>query len=206
MGRLHPQTLTLRALGGLVLDRQGGEHGDGERLTHPAPLDGDDLGLHAVELDDELADHRGPTIGGDAELAGLLVADGAALEALPGGEELGRELVLVDHELTGLAEPGTGGDPDEVADAGELTMMPPTISCLRAVARFDTAAEALAAATEITDVPTILPRVIADGSGVRIALPGDPEYDAPSVAPDESINWMRNFDLRTTGLDTEHTA
>ena len=85
-------------------------------------------------------------------------------------------------------------------------MMLPTISCLRAVARFDTAADALAAATEITDVPTILPRVIADGSGVRIALPGDPEYDAPSVAPDESINWMSNFDFRTTGLDTEHTA
>lgn len=90
--------------------------------------------------------------------------------------------------------------------AGELTMMPPTISCLRAVARFETAADALAAATEITDVPTILPRVIADGSGVRIALPGDPEYDAPSVAPDASIHWMSNFDSRTTGLDTEHPA
>lgn len=89
--------------------------------------------------------------------------------------------------------------------AGELTMMPPTISCLRAVARFETAADALAAATEITDVPTILPRVIADGSGVRIALPGDPEYDAPSVTPDETIDWMSNFDFRTTGLDTERT-
>ena len=89
--------------------------------------------------------------------------------------------------------------------AGQLTMMPPTVSCLRAVARFDTAAEALAAATEITDVPAILPRIIADGSGVRIALPGDPEYDSPAVAPDESIDWMSNFDVRTTGLDTERT-
>jgi hypothetical protein len=45
--------------------------------------------------------------------------------------------------------------------------------------------------------------VIADGSGVRIALPGDPEYDNPTVAPDESTSWMSNFDVRTTGLDTE---
>ncbi|MEZ5178177.1 MAG: NUDIX domain-containing protein [Acidimicrobiales bacterium] len=90
--------------------------------------------------------------------------------------------------------------------AGELVMMPPTISCLRAVARFDTAAEALAAATEITDVPTILPRVIADGSGVRIALPGDPEYHNPTVEPDATTSWMSNFDHRGTGLDAEPTA
>ena len=94
----------------------------------------------------------------------------------------------------------------ERVHAGELTMMPPTISCLRAVARFDTAADALAAATEITDVPTILPRVIADGRGVRIALPGDPEYHNPTVQPDETTNWMSHFEVRTTGLDTEHTA
>ena len=56
-------------------------------------------------------------------------------------------------------------------------MMPPTIASLRAVARFATAAEALAAAAEITDVPTILPRIIVDDGGVRIVLPGDPEYD-----------------------------
>ena len=46
--------------------------------------------------------------------------------------------------------------------AGEFTMMPPTVASLRAVARFATAADALAAATAIIDVPTILPRIIAD--------------------------------------------
>ena len=60
--------------------------------------------------------------------------------------------------------------------SGSFAMMPPTIASLRAVSRFATAGEALAAATEITDVPTILPRVIVDEGGVRIVLPGDPEY------------------------------
>lgn len=82
------------------------------------------------------------------------------------------------------------------AEAGELTMMPPTLSSLKAIARFDTAAEALAAATEITDVPTILPRVIAYDGGVRIVLPGDPDYDAPQGVPDRTINWMNVADSR----------
>lgn len=60
--------------------------------------------------------------------------------------------------------------------AGTYEMLPPTISSLRAVARFRTTAEALDAATEIVDVPTILPRVIVDDGGLRIVLPGDPEY------------------------------
>jgi 8-oxo-dGTP pyrophosphatase MutT (NUDIX family) len=60
--------------------------------------------------------------------------------------------------------------------SGTFEMLPPTIASLRAVSRFATAGEALAAATEITDVPTILPRVIVDEGGVRIVLPGDPEY------------------------------
>jgi 8-oxo-dGTP pyrophosphatase MutT (NUDIX family) len=59
---------------------------------------------------------------------------------------------------------------------GDFDILPPTIASLRAVSRFATAGEALAAAAEITDVPTILPRVIVDEGGVRIVLPGDPEY------------------------------
>jgi 8-oxo-dGTP pyrophosphatase MutT (NUDIX family) len=83
-------------------------------------------------------------------------------------------------------------------ESGELTMMPPTIASLKAIARFDTAAEALAAATEIVDVPTILPRVIATDGGVRIVLPGDPAYDDPDGTPDESLrrNWMAVADSR----------
>jgi hypothetical protein len=78
-------------------------------------------------------------------------------------------------------------------EAGELTMMPPTISSLQAISRFETAAEALDAAREIVTVPTILPRVIAYDGGVRIVLPGDPAYDDPHGTPDESLktNWTQ---------------
>lgn len=81
-------------------------------------------------------------------------------------------------------------------ERGELTMMPPTISSLKAIARFETADEVLAAATEITDVPTICPRVVSYDGGVRIVLPGDPDYDAPQGVPDRSIDWMRVADSR----------
>lgn len=86
--------------------------------------------------------------------------------------------------------------------SGDLTMMPPTLASLRAVARFDTAAEALHAATEITDVPTVLPRVVAVDGGVRIVLPGDAGYDGEQGVPDASIDWMGIADARkVTGLD-----
>ena len=87
--------------------------------------------------------------------------------------------------------------------AGELTMMPPTLASLRAIARFDTAAEALAAATEISHVPTILPRVIATDGGMRIALPGDPGYDSGVTAPDAGIDWMSLSTAGTTGFDVD---
>jgi len=88
--------------------------------------------------------------------------------------------------------------------SGELTMMPPTISSLRAIERFETSAQALAAATEITSVPTILPRVIAYEGGVRIVLPGDRAYDDPQAIPDASIDWMTVADSRqVTGFAKE---
>lgn len=86
--------------------------------------------------------------------------------------------------------------------AGELMMLPPTLASLRAVARFETAAEALAAATEIRHVPAILPRVIATDGGMRIALPGDPSYDSGVAAPDAGIDWMALSTEGTTGFDT----
>lgn len=89
--------------------------------------------------------------------------------------------------------------------AGELTMMPPTISSLRAIARFDSSAAALAAATEITSVPTILPRVVATDGGMRIVLPGDPGYDGGPVTPDATVDWMDLATAGTTGFDQETT-
>lgn len=92
-------------------------------------------------------------------------------------------------------------------ESGEMTMMPPTISSLKAIARFATAADAIAAATEITDVPTILPRVVAYDGGVRIVLPGDPAYDDPSgvdAAAAHHGNWMALADGRTvTGFGAQ---
>jgi len=61
--------------------------------------------------------------------------------------------------------------------AGELDLILPTIKNLDAIARFARSADLLDAAAAIQEVPTILPRVINDGQGVRILLPGDPGYD-----------------------------
>ena len=64
------------------------------------------------------------------------------------------------------------------AEDGEIDMLPPTIENLRALARFDTAADVLAAAATVAAVPAILPRVSDDDEhGVRILLPGDDGYD-----------------------------
>lgn len=71
--------------------------------------------------------------------------------------------------------------PEEALDrhrAGQLSMLPPTVASLRALLPSATAAQALAAAAEAVDVPTVQPRVIMDEGGVRILMPGDPEFDA----------------------------
>ncbi|MDQ6698382.1 MAG: NUDIX domain-containing protein [Actinomycetota bacterium] len=91
--------------------------------------------------------------------------------------------------------------------AGQFTMMPPTVASLRAVARFSSAADALTAATEITDVPTILPRIIAVDGGMRIALPGDVGYDAGTTITDQGqVDWTAFRTDGTTGFGREATA
>ena len=60
-------------------------------------------------------------------------------------------------------------------------------------------AEALDAAREITQVPAVLPRVVSVDGGVRIVLPGDPDYGAPSGvegAADHHGSWMHLADSR----------
>jgi 8-oxo-dGTP pyrophosphatase MutT (NUDIX family) len=59
----------------------------------------------------------------------------------------------------------------------ELEMIFPTIRNLTAIARFATADELLAASATRTDIAAVLPRVVDDGGGVRIVLPGDEGYD-----------------------------
>jgi 8-oxo-dGTP pyrophosphatase MutT (NUDIX family) len=70
--------------------------------------------------------------------------------------------------------------------AGTIEIIFPTIRNLQAIGRFATAAELLdAAAAASGAVPTIEPRVVADGNGMRIVLPGDEGYAAAPV-PDGS--------------------
>jgi len=65
---------------------------------------------------------------------------------------------------------------------GQFEIIFPTIRNLQAISRFDSSAELLAAAARASSaVPTIEPRVVADGNGVRIVLPGDTGYDQAPV-------------------------
>jgi 8-oxo-dGTP pyrophosphatase MutT (NUDIX family) len=71
------------------------------------------------------------------------------------------------------------------ADSGEFELIFPTLRNLQAISRFATAEELLDAAAAVESVPTVLPRVVSDGLGVRIVLPGDPGYeDAIGAVPD----------------------
>jgi len=66
--------------------------------------------------------------------------------------------------------------------AGEIEIIFPTIRNLQAIGRFATSTELLAAAARASSaVPTIEPRVVPDGNGMRIVLPGDPAYERPPV-------------------------
>ncbi len=70
--------------------------------------------------------------------------------------------------------------------AGEIEIIFPTIRNLQVISRFSTSAELLdAAARASSSVPIIEPRVVADGNGMRIVLPGDPSYEEAPV-PDPS--------------------
>jgi 8-oxo-dGTP pyrophosphatase MutT (NUDIX family) len=69
---------------------------------------------------------------------------------------------------------------------GKFEIIFPTIRNLQAISRFATSGELLAAAAAASrSVPTIEPRVVADGNGVRIVLPGDDGFEgSPPAVPD----------------------
>jgi 8-oxo-dGTP pyrophosphatase MutT (NUDIX family) len=70
--------------------------------------------------------------------------------------------------------------------AGEIEIIFPTIRNLQVISRFSTGGDLLAAAARASSsVPAIEPRVVADGNGMRIVLPGDPGYEEAPV-PDPS--------------------
>ena len=62
-------------------------------------------------------------------------------------------------------------------EAGEFDIIFPTMRNLKAISRFKTTTELLEAAAAAESVPAVLPRVVSDGNGVRIVLPGDPGYE-----------------------------
>ncbi len=67
--------------------------------------------------------------------------------------------------------------------AGEIEIIFPTIRNLQAIGRFASSDELLgAAAAASSSVPAIEPRVVPDGNGMRIVLPGDPAYERAPVA------------------------
>jgi 8-oxo-dGTP pyrophosphatase MutT (NUDIX family) len=89
--------------------------------------------------------------------------------------------------------------------AGEFTMLPPTVASLRALLSSETAAQALEAAAEIVDVPTVQPRVIMDDGGVRIVMPGDPEYDE-AYRGDRSLGTWPSSEARSEAAAARPTG
>jgi 8-oxo-dGTP pyrophosphatase MutT (NUDIX family) len=67
--------------------------------------------------------------------------------------------------------------------AGRMEMILPTIRNLQAIGRFPTAGLLLEEAAALQSVPAVLPRMVADETGVRLLLPGDPGYDDVPDAP-----------------------
>ncbi|MHB8219139.1 MAG: NUDIX hydrolase [Acidimicrobiales bacterium] len=64
---------------------------------------------------------------------------------------------------------------------GDIELIFPTIRNLQAIGRFTTTSDLLAAAAVAGRIPAMLPRVVADGPGIRILLPGDSGYDDAAV-------------------------
>jgi 8-oxo-dGTP pyrophosphatase MutT (NUDIX family) len=76
---------------------------------------------------------------------------------------------------------------------GEMQLILPTIKNLEAIERFESSAALLEAMRTATDVPTIEPRIVPDGRGVRILLPGDEGFDDPAVGV--AARTVRNEDI-----------
>ncbi len=62
-------------------------------------------------------------------------------------------------------------------DAGEITLIFPTVRSLVALARFASAGDVLAHAAGLAVVEPVLPTITESPDGVRIVLPGDPEHN-----------------------------
>jgi 8-oxo-dGTP pyrophosphatase MutT (NUDIX family) len=80
---------------------------------------------------------------------------------------------------------------------GQIELIFPTIKTLQAISRFDTADQLIAAAARMGEVPAMLPRLISDGRGMRILLPGDPGYADAALGPPPPVD---QFDAATRAV------
>ncbi len=62
-------------------------------------------------------------------------------------------------------------------EAGEIELLPPTVSNLKSLARHSSTDQVLAWARAVTDVPTVLPIVLMEDGRLLILRPGDEGYE-----------------------------
>jgi 8-oxo-dGTP pyrophosphatase MutT (NUDIX family) len=77
--------------------------------------------------------------------------------------------------------------------AGVKELILPTIRSLQAISRFPTSGQLIQAAATIERVPAVVPRMVADETGARLLLPGDPGYD-DATAEDRLAGGEVDFD------------
>ena len=65
-------------------------------------------------------------------------------------------------------------------ERGDIQLIAPTIRNLQFLVAHTTAADVLAAAAAVVDPPPMLPRLLRDGNGFHILLPGDTGYEDAS--------------------------
>jgi 8-oxo-dGTP pyrophosphatase MutT (NUDIX family) len=168
------------------------------RSEDGAPIDGAD-----AARSERLAEHRRALNGGTRTFVEILEAEGLVLD--------GDQLAYFAHWITPVgpprrydtrffvaaAPPGQEplhDDKELVANVwvtptealerhgrGEMQLILPTIKNLEAIARLGSTAALLDAAKRAVSVPTVEPRIVQDGEGVRILLPGDDGYDDPAL-------------------------
>ena len=75
-------------------------------------------------------------------------------------------------------------------EAGEFDLILPTVKNLEAISGFANVKEAIEGALAFESIPVIMPRLIRDGTGTRILLPGDygfGEADEKSLDPNVAL-------------------
>jgi 8-oxo-dGTP pyrophosphatase MutT (NUDIX family) len=95
--------------------------------------------------------------------------------------------------------------------AGEIDLLPPTITNLANIQSYRTTAEVMAWARQVTDVITVLPIVLIEGDSVLILRPGDEGYeqalaDRLATGPDPDPDGKLAHQARMLWGPKENTA